>query len=94
MKKPPFDLLGARDIGMGVTDSFAMTPAAAVSGFYFSHPDSTYFSVGKVGEDQAQDMLNGRRAAVGGRARAGAESVAGQGVRLVTHSARTFRALR
>ena len=56
MKKPLFDLLGARDIGMGVTDSFAMTPAAAVSGFYFSHPDSTYFSVGKVGEDQAQDM--------------------------------------
>ena len=56
VKKPLFDLLGARDIGMGVTDSFAMTPAAAVSGFYFSHPDSTYFSVGKVGEDQAQDM--------------------------------------
>ena len=56
VKKPLFDLLGARDIGMAVTDSFAMTPAAAVSGFYFSHPDSTYFSVGKVGEDQAQDM--------------------------------------
>ena len=56
VKKPLFELLGARDIGMDVTDSFAMTPAAAVSGFYFSHPDSTYFSVGKVGEDQAQDM--------------------------------------
>ena len=56
VKKPLFDLLGARDIGMDVTDSYAMTPAAAVSGFYFSHPDSTYFSVGKVGEDQAQDM--------------------------------------
>ena len=41
---------------MDVTDSFAMTPAAAVSGFYFSHPDSTYFSVGKIDEAQASDM--------------------------------------
>ncbi|MDO5625748.1 MAG: methionine synthase [Pseudomonadota bacterium] len=56
IKKPLFALLQAQDIGMAVTDSYAMTPAAAVSGFYFSHPDSTYFSVGKVGEDQAQDM--------------------------------------
>ena len=56
VKKPLFDLLGARDIGMDVTDSFAMTPAAAVSGFYFSHPDSTYFSVGKIDDAQAQDM--------------------------------------
>ena len=56
MKKPLFALLGAHDIGMGVTDSCAMTPAASVSGFYFSHPQSTYFSVGKIGHDQAQDM--------------------------------------
>ncbi|MBP6666298.1 MAG: methionine synthase [Ottowia sp.] len=56
VKKPLFDLLQAQDIGMAVTDSFAMTPAAAVSGFYFSHPDSTYFSVGKIDESQAQDM--------------------------------------
>ena len=56
MKKPLFALLGAHDIHMGLTDAYAMTPAASVSGFYFSHPDSTYFSVGKVGEDQAQDM--------------------------------------
>ena len=56
MKKPLFELLQAQDIGMAVTDSFAMTPAAAVSGFYFSHPDSTYFSVGKIDESQAQDM--------------------------------------
>ena len=56
VKKPLFDLLGARDIGMDVTDSYAMTPAAAVSGFYFSHPDSTYFSVGKIDDAQAQDM--------------------------------------
>ena len=56
VKKPLFALLGAHDIGMGVTDSCAMTPAASVSGFYFSHPQSTYFSVGKIGHDQAQDM--------------------------------------
>ena len=41
---------------MGLTDSMAMTPAASVSGFYFSHPDSHYFLVGKVGEDQASDL--------------------------------------
>ncbi len=56
VKKPLFALLQAHEIGMDVTDSFAMTPAAAVSGFYFSHPDSTYFSVGKIDEDQARDM--------------------------------------
>ncbi len=56
VKQPLFELLGAADIGMSVTESFAMSPAAAVSGFYFSHPDSTYFSVGKIGEDQAADM--------------------------------------
>ena len=41
---------------MGLTDSMAMTPAASVSGFYFSHPDSHYFLVGKIGEDQANDL--------------------------------------
>jgi len=45
---------------MGLTDSFAMTPAASVSGFYFSHPDSTYFNVGKIGEDQLRDMAERR----------------------------------
>jgi len=56
VKKPLFELLNVAEIGMGLTDSYAMTPAAAVSGFYFSHPDSTYFSVGKIDEAQAQDM--------------------------------------
>ena len=56
MKKPLFELLGAADIGMSVTESFAMSPAASVSGFYFSHPDSTYFSVGKIDQTQAADM--------------------------------------
>ncbi len=56
IKKPLFDLLGAHDIHMGLTDAYAMTPAASVSGFYFSHPQAAYFSVGKIGDDQAQDM--------------------------------------
>ncbi len=56
VKKPLFDLLGAREIGMDVTDHYAMTPAASVSGFYFSHPEATYFSVGKIDESQAADM--------------------------------------
>jgi 5-methyltetrahydrofolate--homocysteine methyltransferase len=42
---------------MILTESFAMHPAASVSGFYFSHPDSQYFSVGLIGEDQLRDYL-------------------------------------
>ncbi|MDO4795335.1 MAG: methionine synthase [Brachymonas sp.] len=56
VKQPLFDLLQAPDIGMGLTEAYAMTPAASVSGFYFSHPQSGYFSVGKIGADQAQDV--------------------------------------
>ncbi|MDF1485640.1 methionine synthase [Ramlibacter sp. H39-3-26] len=56
VKRAMFDLLGASDVGMGLTESLAMTPAASVSGFYLSHPESRYFSVGKIGEDQLQDM--------------------------------------
>ena len=56
VKSPLFDLLNAHEIGMSVTESLAMLPAASVSGFYFSHPESTYFSVGKIGKDQAIDM--------------------------------------
>ena len=41
---------------MGVTESLAMTPAASVSCFYIGHPDSTYFSVGKIGDDQLKDL--------------------------------------
>jgi 5-methyltetrahydrofolate--homocysteine methyltransferase len=51
-----FELLQCEEIGMGLTSSLAMTPAASVSGFYLSHPESQYFSVGKVGEDQVQDL--------------------------------------
>jgi 5-methyltetrahydrofolate--homocysteine methyltransferase len=56
VKKPLLDLLGAHDIGMSLTDSFAMSPAASVSGFYFSHPEAAYFNVGKIGPDQAADL--------------------------------------
>ncbi|HVS27250.1 MAG TPA: methionine synthase [Burkholderiales bacterium] len=50
-----FDLLKAPEVGIMLTESFAMLPAAAVSGFYFSHPESGYFAVGKIGKDQAED---------------------------------------
>lgn len=43
-------------IGMTLTDSFAMSPAASVSGFYFAHPDARYFAVGKIDTDQVQSM--------------------------------------
>ena len=55
-KQDMFKLLQCGDIGMGLTESLAMTPAASVSGFYLGHPDSTYFSVGKIGADQLQDL--------------------------------------
>ncbi len=54
-KETLFDLLDARSIGMGLTESGAMTPTAAVSGLYFAHPQSRYFMVGKVGRDQVED---------------------------------------
>ncbi|MBI4702499.1 MAG: methionine synthase [Deltaproteobacteria bacterium] len=49
-----FELLGAADAGLGLTDNFAMTPAASVSGLYFAHPEARYFAVGKVGRDQVE----------------------------------------
>ena len=55
-KKGMFELLRCQDIGMGLTESLAMTPAASVSGFYLSHAQSQYFNVGKIGEDQVQDL--------------------------------------
>ncbi len=55
VKHDMFRVLGCADIGMALTESLAMTPAASVSGFYLAHPDATYFNVGKVGEDQLAD---------------------------------------
>jgi 5-methyltetrahydrofolate--homocysteine methyltransferase len=51
-----FDLLDAPGTaGVTLTESFAMLPTAAVSGFYFSHPQSRYFAVGKISRDQVED---------------------------------------
>lgn len=56
VKADLFKTLQAEEIGMELTESFAMYPGAAVSGFYFSHPESKYFVVGKIGQDQLEDM--------------------------------------
>jgi 5-methyltetrahydrofolate--homocysteine methyltransferase len=60
VKGPLFELLQCNEIGMGLTESLAMTPAASVSGFYLAHPQSTYFSVGKIGDDQLKDQAQRR----------------------------------
>ncbi|WP_255436662.1 methionine synthase [Actinoplanes solisilvae] len=54
-KKDLFELLGTSEIGVGLTESYAMTPAAAVSGLIFAHPQSRYFTVGRIGKDQVVD---------------------------------------
>jgi 5-methyltetrahydrofolate--homocysteine methyltransferase len=54
-KQALFDLLGAGEIGMELTETYAMTPAASVSGLYFAHPASRYFNVGRLGKDQVED---------------------------------------
>jgi 5-methyltetrahydrofolate--homocysteine methyltransferase len=55
-KRALFALLGAeKNAGLSLTESCAMLPASAVSGFYLSHPESSYFAVGKVGRDQLED---------------------------------------
>ncbi len=65
-KRLLFDLLSAeKNAGITLTDSFAMLPAAAVSGFYFAHPDAKYFAVGKIGKDQVEDYA--RRKGMGQR---------------------------
>ena len=61
VKREMFDVMQCADIGMTLTESLAMTPAASVSGFYLGHPDATYFSVGKIGHDQLADQAARRR---------------------------------
>jgi len=60
VKTDIFKLLQCEEIDMQLTESFAMMPAAAVSGFYFSHPESKYFSVDKIGTDQLEEMAQRR----------------------------------
>ncbi|HVG24999.1 MAG TPA: methionine synthase [Thermoanaerobaculia bacterium] len=54
-KRTLFELLGAEELGIQLTESFAMMPAASVSGLYFAHPQARYFAVGKIGRDQVED---------------------------------------
>jgi len=54
-----FELLDAtKATGVALTESFAMTPAASVAGWYFSHPDAHYFGVGRIGRDQVADYAD------------------------------------
>jgi len=55
VKRDMFRVLQAEEVGMGLTESLAMTPAASVSGFYMACPEATYFNVGRIGEDQLAD---------------------------------------
>lgn len=55
-----FRVLAPETIGMSLTEGYAMLPTAAVSGFYFSHPQSQYFAVGKIGKDQVEDYAQRR----------------------------------
>ena len=60
-----FQLLQAPDTcGVTLSDNFAMSPASAVSGFYFSHPDARYFAVGKIGRDQVNSVAQRKGMAV------------------------------
>ncbi|GGB90992.1 methionine synthase [Dyadobacter sediminis] len=54
-KRMLFDLLEAEKLGITLTESYAMYPASSVSGWYFSHPESRYFPVGKIFKDQVED---------------------------------------
>ncbi|HLP75088.1 MAG TPA: methionine synthase, partial [Bacteroidales bacterium] len=65
-----FDLLGAQEnIGATLTESFAMVPPAAVSGYIFAHPQSSYFNIGKIGRDQLEDYAKRKGMSIGEAAR-------------------------
>jgi 5-methyltetrahydrofolate--homocysteine methyltransferase len=65
LKRELFDLLDAETIGIGLTENYAMTPAASVSGLIFAHPSSRYFTVGRLGQDQVEDYAKRRGLDVG-----------------------------
>jgi 5-methyltetrahydrofolate--homocysteine methyltransferase len=56
VKREMFKLMQCDEVGITLTESLAMLPAAAVCGFYLAHPESRYFSVDKIGQDQLDDM--------------------------------------
>jgi 5-methyltetrahydrofolate--homocysteine methyltransferase len=64
IKRAMFELLQAQEVGMDLTEGFAMTPAASVSGFYLAHPQATYFNVGRIGDDQLRDFAERQRLAL------------------------------
>ncbi|MFZ9996874.1 MAG: methionine synthase [Burkholderiaceae bacterium] len=57
VKAPLFDVMNAKEIGMSLTENLAMLPASAVSGFYFWRPESQYFNLGPIGQDQLHDYM-------------------------------------
>ncbi|HET9467610.1 MAG TPA: vitamin B12 dependent-methionine synthase activation domain-containing protein, partial [Vicinamibacterales bacterium] len=59
-----FDLLAAQRVGINLTDSCAMTPAASVSGIYLSHLEARYFMLGRIGRDQLEDYASRKRQSV------------------------------
>ncbi len=61
VKAEMFKVMQATEIGMSLTESYAMHPAAAVSGYYFAHHEAKYFSVDKIGEDQLTELANRRK---------------------------------
>ena len=60
-KRKLFELLQAEEIGMELTENYAMTPAASVSGLYFAHPEARYFSVGRIDRDQVEHYARRKR---------------------------------
>jgi 5-methyltetrahydrofolate--homocysteine methyltransferase len=60
-----FELLKADRLGMALTESYAMTPAASVSGLIFAHPDSKYFTVGRLARDQVEDYARRKGVEIG-----------------------------
>ena len=60
VKSDLFRILRCEEIGMSLTESYAMLPTASIAGFYFAHPDARYFTIGKIGKDQVADMAKRR----------------------------------
>jgi 5-methyltetrahydrofolate--homocysteine methyltransferase len=63
-KRRLFDLLSAEKVGLALTESFAMTPAASVSGLYFNHAQAKYFNIQRIGLDQVEDYARRKRMSV------------------------------
>jgi 5-methyltetrahydrofolate--homocysteine methyltransferase len=64
VKADMFRVLAAEEVGMGLTESLAMTPAASVSGFYMAQPEARYFNVGRIGDDQLHDWAQRQQMAL------------------------------